>query len=235
MVTLRRAQMILLSAQGMPVTKIVEVTFTSADRVRDVIYNFNAEGFDSLYPKYSGGRPKTFTLSERREIKKIAKSKPAEHGLPFSPGVWPSWPTSWSPRGAWRQPSSPGVPELRSGQGRRLRRGASASCLDPVDDAGYLVDEADVTFWGLCPAVPSGGRLTVRARSPARPLLDRDPLDVAREADDVEILRTEDVQVGRAGRPGRHDQTRSNRSRFITLFHAATKSCTNFSRASSLA
>ncbi|OLT11988.1 transcriptional repressor [Actinomadura sp. CNU-125] len=24
-------------------------------------------------------------------------------------------------------------------------------CLDPVDDAGYLIDEADVTFWGLCP------------------------------------------------------------------------------------
>jgi hypothetical protein len=36
-------------------------------------------------------------------------------------------------------------------------------------------------------------------------------------------------------RPGRHDQTRSNRSRFITLFHAATKSFTNFSFASSLA
>jgi hypothetical protein len=31
-----------------------------------------------------GGRPRTFTLPERREIKKIAKSKPAEHGLPFS-------------------------------------------------------------------------------------------------------------------------------------------------------
>ncbi|MDL4773051.1 MULTISPECIES: Fur family transcriptional regulator [Thermomonosporaceae] len=24
-------------------------------------------------------------------------------------------------------------------------------CLDPADDAGYLVDEADITFWGLCP------------------------------------------------------------------------------------
>ncbi|QFG23330.1 Fur family transcriptional regulator [Actinomadura sp. WMMB 499] len=24
-------------------------------------------------------------------------------------------------------------------------------CLDPVDDAGFHVDEADVTFWGLCP------------------------------------------------------------------------------------
>ena len=83
-VTWRRAQMVLLSAQGMPVAKIAEVTFTSPDRVRDVIHNFNADGFASLYPKYSGGRPRTFTLPERREIKKTAKSKPVEHGLPFS-------------------------------------------------------------------------------------------------------------------------------------------------------
>ncbi|MGH3378323.1 MAG: helix-turn-helix domain-containing protein [Actinoallomurus sp.] len=83
-VTWRRAQMVLLSAQGMAVAKIAEVSFTSADRVRDVIHNFNTDGFDSLYPKYSGGRPRTFTLPERREIKKIAKSKPAEHDLPFS-------------------------------------------------------------------------------------------------------------------------------------------------------
>jgi Fe2+ or Zn2+ uptake regulation protein len=26
-----------------------------------------------------------------------------------------------------------------------------APCLDPANDAGYLVDEADVTFWGFCP------------------------------------------------------------------------------------
>lgn len=64
--------MVLLSAQGMPVAKIAEVTFTSVDRVRDVIHNFNADGFVSLYPKYKGGRPKAFTLPERREIKKIA-------------------------------------------------------------------------------------------------------------------------------------------------------------------
>ena len=48
-VTWRRAQMVLLSAQGMPVPKIAEVTFTSSDRVRDVIHNFNADGFDALY------------------------------------------------------------------------------------------------------------------------------------------------------------------------------------------
>ena len=83
-VTWRRAQMVLLSGQGMPVARIAEVSFTSADRVRDVVHNFNTDGFDSLYPKYKGGRPKTFTLAERREIKKIAKSTPVEHDLPFS-------------------------------------------------------------------------------------------------------------------------------------------------------
>ena len=98
-VTWRRAQMVLLSAQGMPLAKIAEVSFSSNDRVRDVIHNFNTDGFDSLYPKYKGGRPRTFTLPERREIKKIAKSRPTEHDLPFSPGVCPSWRTSWSPRG----------------------------------------------------------------------------------------------------------------------------------------
>jgi hypothetical protein len=51
-------------------------TFTSADRGRDVIHGFNADGFDPLCAKYAGGRPKTFTLRERREVKKIAKSKP---------------------------------------------------------------------------------------------------------------------------------------------------------------
>jgi len=83
-VTWRRAQMVLLSAQGMDAAAIAKVAFTSEDRVRDVIRNFNADGFGSLYPKYRGGRPPKFTLPQRREIKKIAKSRPVEHGLPFS-------------------------------------------------------------------------------------------------------------------------------------------------------
>jgi hypothetical protein len=33
------------------------VAFTSEDRVRDVIRNFNADGFSSLYLNYKGGRP----------------------------------------------------------------------------------------------------------------------------------------------------------------------------------
>src|SRR6202522_703652 len=83
-VTWRRAQMVLLSAQGMDAAAIAKVAFTSEDRARDVIRNFNADGFSSLYPKYKGGRPPKFTPVQRREIKKTAKSKPAEHDLPFS-------------------------------------------------------------------------------------------------------------------------------------------------------
>ena len=83
-VTWRRAQMVLLSAQGMDAAAIAKVAFTSEDRVRDVIRNFNADGFDSLYPRYRGGRAPKFTLGQRREVKKIAKSRPVDYDLPFS-------------------------------------------------------------------------------------------------------------------------------------------------------
>jgi transposase len=80
----RRAQIVLWSAQGMDVPAIAKIAFTSEDRVRAVIHNFNADGFDALAPKYSGGRPAKFTLPERQEIKKVALSRPVDKGLPFS-------------------------------------------------------------------------------------------------------------------------------------------------------
>lgn len=83
-VSWRRAQMVLLSAQGMDVAGIAKVTFTSDDRVRDVIHNFNRDGFDSLAPRYSGGRPPKFTLPQRQQIKQLALARPADHGLPFA-------------------------------------------------------------------------------------------------------------------------------------------------------
>jgi transposase len=80
----RRAQIVLWSAQRMDVPSIAKIAFTSEDRVRAVIHNFNDDGFDSLAPKYAGGRPPIFTLPQRREIKKIALSRPTDHDLPFS-------------------------------------------------------------------------------------------------------------------------------------------------------
>jgi transposase len=83
-VTWRRAQMVLLSAQGMDVAAIAKVTFTSDDRVRDVLHNFTIDGFDSLRPKYAGGRPPKFDADQHEQIKKIALARPGDHGLPFS-------------------------------------------------------------------------------------------------------------------------------------------------------
>ena len=80
----RRAQIVLWSAQRMDVPAIAKIAFTSEDRVRAVIHNFNDDGFDSLAPKYAGGRPPTFTLGQRQEIKKVALSRPTDHDLPFS-------------------------------------------------------------------------------------------------------------------------------------------------------
>lgn len=52
--------------------------------MRDVIHNFNADGFEALYPRYRGGRPPTFTLPQRHQIKRVALARPVDHGLPFS-------------------------------------------------------------------------------------------------------------------------------------------------------
>jgi Winged helix-turn helix len=104
-VTWRRAQMVLLPAQGMDVAAIAKVAFTSEDRVREVIRNFNADGFGSLYPRYKGGRPPKFTLAQRWEIKKIAGPGRAIMTCHFRPGACRSWRSSWKLRG-WSMTSA---------------------------------------------------------------------------------------------------------------------------------
>jgi transposase len=74
--------MALLSPQGMGVTTIAEATCTSPDRV--CIHNFNADGSDSLRPKYAGGRPPKFSAEQRDQIQQIALARPSDHGLSFS-------------------------------------------------------------------------------------------------------------------------------------------------------
>lgn len=73
----------LWSAQAMDVSALAKIAFTSEDRAREVIHNFNADGFDSLAPKFAGGHAPMFTFPERQAIKKIALSRPQDH-LPSS-------------------------------------------------------------------------------------------------------------------------------------------------------
>lgn len=98
--------MILLSTQGRDAATIAEVTFTSMGRVRDVIRNFNDDGFASLCPKYAGGRPRTFTLPERREIEALRARAAVQRLEPGRAGRLPGG------RGGGRRhlPRGPGAP-----------------------------------------------------------------------------------------------------------------------------
>jgi hypothetical protein len=78
---LAAAQIMLLYEYGMDVPAIAKVAFTSEDLVQDVIRIFSADGFNATYPKYKGWYPPKFTLAQRWEIEKLARSKPVEHDL----------------------------------------------------------------------------------------------------------------------------------------------------------
>ena len=52
--------------------------------MRAVIHNFNDDGFDSLARSTRVADRRRSRLPQRREIKKIALSRPADHDLPFS-------------------------------------------------------------------------------------------------------------------------------------------------------
>jgi hypothetical protein len=73
--------MVLLSAQGMDAAQIVRVPFTSPTGSVTCCTTCNLDGFDSLSPRYRGGRPPTVTLAQRRVIKQLALSRPQDHDL----------------------------------------------------------------------------------------------------------------------------------------------------------
>jgi transposase len=85
-VGLRRAIVVLMSAQGQGVPDIARLLKCSPEYVRGVIHDFNDLGFKALDPKWSGGRPKTISEAARRRIRVIARCCPRDLGLPFS--VW---------------------------------------------------------------------------------------------------------------------------------------------------
>jgi transposase len=60
-VRLRRAIVVLMSAQGQAAVDIARLLACSPEYVRDVIHAFNESGFGALDPKWSGGRPKTIS------------------------------------------------------------------------------------------------------------------------------------------------------------------------------
>jgi transposase len=83
-VKLRRAIVVLMSAQGQSAPDIAHLLDCSPEYVRTVIHAVNESGFAALDPKWSGGRPKTVSDQARRQVCLIARCCPRDLGLAFS-------------------------------------------------------------------------------------------------------------------------------------------------------
>jgi transposase len=83
-VEVRRALVVLASAQKMKVPEISELYHLSQEHIRHIIHAFNQHGFEALKPRYKGGRPRTFTEEQRAAIIELAQIPPNTLGLPFT-------------------------------------------------------------------------------------------------------------------------------------------------------
>ncbi len=82
-IKVRRAQVILASAQGFKVPAISGQFYFSPQHVRTIIRAFNEDGFDALAAKPRSGRPVRFSEEQRSLIIETALCPPELLGRPF--------------------------------------------------------------------------------------------------------------------------------------------------------
>lgn len=82
-IEMRRAQVILASAQGFTPTKIGTIVLMTPGYVRTLIHSFDLHGFKMLKPDWKPGGNRKFTEEEKHELVSLATSRPPDLGLPF--------------------------------------------------------------------------------------------------------------------------------------------------------
>lgn len=82
-IRLRRALIVLASAQGRPAGDIAALIAGTDAYVREVIHAFNRDGFAALDPKRSGGRPAKIDDATAEEICRVALARPRDLDRPF--------------------------------------------------------------------------------------------------------------------------------------------------------
>jgi len=82
-IKVRRAQVLLASAQGSKAPDIGQRLYFSPQHLRTIIKEFNATGFEALAAKYGGRRPATFSAEQRSLIVEAALCPPDLLGQPF--------------------------------------------------------------------------------------------------------------------------------------------------------
>jgi len=82
-IKVRRAQVVLASAQGSKGPDIARRLYFSESHIRTIIKEFNASGLAALVPKYGGGRPPKFNEEQISLIVEAALCPPELLGWPF--------------------------------------------------------------------------------------------------------------------------------------------------------
>ena len=82
--TRQRASIVLASATLMSVPQIARMWLTDEEHVRKVIHDFNRDGFESLRPRFRGGRPRRIKADDERRIVAIAGARPDTLGAPYT-------------------------------------------------------------------------------------------------------------------------------------------------------
>jgi transposase len=84
-IAVRRAEIVLASAQGEGASQIAQRLYFTADYVRKVIHRFNADGLSSLKAHYgNGGRPKKVQPEHESQLVELALTPPNLTGQPFT-------------------------------------------------------------------------------------------------------------------------------------------------------
>lgn len=83
-VKMRRGQVIAFSGQGLRVQEIAQQLGMHEEYIRELIRQFNDEGFDALTPRKRTGRQRVLTEEEESVVAEIATMPPQACGRPFN-------------------------------------------------------------------------------------------------------------------------------------------------------
>lgn len=84
-IAVRRAEIVMRSAQGESAPEIARQLYFTADYVRKVIHAFNEQGLEVLKAKYiNGGRPKKVFPEHESQLVELALTPPNLTGQPFT-------------------------------------------------------------------------------------------------------------------------------------------------------
>jgi len=82
--TRQRASILLASNTLMSVPQIARMWMTDESHVRRVIHEFNERGFESLRPRFGGGRPRRISSDDEQRIVAVAGARPDALGVPYT-------------------------------------------------------------------------------------------------------------------------------------------------------